>query len=69
MAKADYVVRLIDEAEQLSDRICKLQAIITGYASGTLDFDPDCPLELLLQQYSAMHQYLMVLWRRLEIEA
>ena len=38
------------------------------YEAGTLDFTPDCSLELLKEQASAMGKYLYVLEVRAQIE-
>lgn len=69
MPSEGHVQRLVAEAEELQERTAKLQATITKAKAGTLDFELDCPVRLLEEQYEAMHSYLMFLWRRLEIEA
>ena len=69
MPSDGHVQRLIAEAEELQERTAKLQAMITKYKAGTLDFEPSCSVKLLEEQYDAMHSYLMFLWRRLDIEA
>ena len=46
----------------------KLHRMIVKYEAGTLDFKPNCPLELLKRQSAAMGSYLYVLEMRSEIE-
>lgn len=64
----DYKERLKCEYHQLKDRYEKLHKICIKYEAGTLDFTPNCPLELLKEQKSAMGMYLNCLERRAEIE-
>jgi len=42
--------------------------MIIKYEAGTLDFQPDCPLELLKRQAKAMGEYLYVLEMRAQLE-
>ena len=45
-----------------------LHRMIVKYEAGTLDFKPNCSLELLKKQAAAMGSYLYVLEMRSEIE-
>lgn len=64
----DYKERMIEEYKQLAERLLKLGIMIEKYDSGTLDFEPTCPIELLEDQYCAMRLYLNVLVQRATIE-
>ena len=64
----DYKERMKDEYHQLKTRYDKLHKMVTKYEAGTLDFTPNCPLELLKQQKKAMGEYLHCLEVRAEIE-
>ena len=68
MCEKNYRVRFIAEYLQLKIRYDKLHKMIVKYEAGTLDFTPDCSLELLKKQASLMGQYLYVLEMRAEIE-
>ena len=68
MCEKDYRVRFIAEYLQLRIRYDKLHRMVVKYEAGTLDFTPDCSLELLKKQASLMGQYLYVLEMRAEIE-
>ena len=56
------------EYEELVSRERKLNVMVTKYAHGTLDFEPNCPLALLREQLQAMDAYRKVLEKRAEIE-
>lgn len=64
----DYKQRMIEEYKQLAERFIKLGRIIEKHNSGTLDFKPACPMELLEDQYCAMRLYLNILVQRATIE-
>jgi len=64
----DYKERLVIELRQLQDKCNKLENMLIKYASGTLDFTPSCPLELLKEQLTHMWHYLHILKVRAEIE-
>ena len=68
MNSADYKDRFKAEYLQTKIRYEKLHNMIVKYEAGTLDFDPDCPLELLKSQASMMGNYLFALEKRAEIE-
>ena len=63
-----YKERVKDEYHELKARYDRLHSMATKYEAGTLDFIPDCPLELLKQQKKAMGEYLHTLEVRAEIE-
>ena len=68
MCEKNYRVRFIAEYLQTEIRYDKLHRMGVRYEAGTLDFTPDCSLELLKRQASLMGQYLYVLELRAEIE-
>ena len=68
MGSNDYKDRFKAEYWQTKVRYNKLHAMIIKYEAGTLDFTPDCPLELLKNQASAMGHYLYCLEIRAEVE-
>lgn len=64
----DWQRRFIDEYNALKDKYTKLHEMVVKYEAGTLEFEPNCPLDLLQQQKAAMGQYLYCLELRAEIE-
>ena len=64
----DWQKRLIDESIELSGKIIKLSKIINKYANGTLNFIPNCSIELLTMQLNAMMNYHNILRVRIDIE-
>lgn len=64
----DYKIRFVKEYKELKERYEKLHKMIVKAEAGTLDFEPDCPLDLLKQQAKAMGEYLHILEIRSEIE-
>ena len=60
----DYLVRLVEENEQLMDRYRKLKLFIDGELFRTLDHDEQA---LMRMQLNAMDIYGYVLAKRLEI--
>ena len=56
-----YKLRFINEYHELNNRIDKLNALLINYDLGTLDFAPDCPINLLRAQIGAMLAYLNIL--------
>lgn len=64
----NYKQRMIEEYKQLAERFIKLGRMIEKHNSGTLDFKPACPMELLEDQYCAMRLYLNILIQRATIE-
>ena len=63
-----YQERFINEYNELSGRITKLDNMLKKYKNGELDFELDCPYELLYTQLVYMINYLCVLEKRAEIE-
>lgn len=64
----DYKERMKKEYWQLKDRYDKLHQMCIKYEAGTLDFTPNCELDLLKEQKAAMCHYLKCLGIRAEIE-
>lgn len=64
----DWKKRFVDEYHTLKDKYTKLHKMVMKYEAGTLEFEPNCPLDLLKQQKTAMGQYLYCLELRAEIE-
>lgn len=64
----DYKVRFVKEYKELKEKYGKLHKMIVKAEAGTLDFELDCPLDLLKQQAKAMGEYLHILEIRAEIE-
>ena len=65
MNSPDYKERLKAEYWQTKIRYEKHHRMTVKYEAGTLDFEPDCELSLLLEQKKYMGLYL----NRLEIRA
>lgn len=68
MISNNYKERFMAEYYQLKIRRDKLHNMIVKYAVGTLDFVPDCPLEILEKQEEIMDKYLEILEIRSQIE-
>lgn len=68
MLDKDYKVRFAAEYWQTKHRYDRLHNMVVKYEAGTLDFTPNCPLELLKNQKAAMGKYLYVLEVRAQIE-
>ena len=68
MTSDDHKKRFLAEYQQLKIRIEKLDKIIVAYKAGTLDFELNCPIELLRDQKQAMENYLFLLKVRAEFE-
>ena len=64
----DYKKRMVEEYQELWPRVVKLENILNRYGKGELDFEPTCPIDLLVAQYHAMSTYLNILNVRAEIE-
>lgn len=63
-----YVNRMIAEYHELKDKYNKLHRMLVKHEAGTLDFEPNCPIELLEHQANVMGEYLHILEVRAEIE-
>nr|DAF41053.1 MAG TPA: Thioredoxin-like domain [Caudoviricetes sp.] len=68
MQSKDYRDRFIAEWAQTRIRIAKLDRMLQRHYSGTLDFEPTCPIILLEKQLLAMKQYADMLEVRAAIE-
>ena len=68
MLSDDYKERFWAEYWQVCTRFEKLTAMIDKYLVGKLDFEPDCPIQLLMTQASYMRMYMQVLEARAKIE-
>lgn len=68
MQSEDYKERFIAEWAQTRIRIAKLDRMLQRHYSGTLDFEPTCPIILLEKQLLAMKQYADMLEVRAAIE-
>ena len=68
MLSEDYRSRFKAEYLQTKIRYEKLHNTIVKYEANTLDFSPNCPLDLLKSQASAMGNYLYTLEIRAELE-
>lgn len=68
MNSDDYKERFQAEYYQTKIRYEKLHRMCVKYEAGTLDFTPNCSLELLKEQKSYMGKYLNCLEVRAEIE-
>ena len=68
MSSTDHKDRFKAEYLQTKIRYEKLHRTIVRYEAGTLDFEPNCSIQLLKTQASAMGNYLYTLEVRAEIE-
>ena len=68
MNSSDYKERFKAEYWQTKIRYDKLHRMTVKYEAGTLDFEPDCELSLLLEQKKYMGLYLNRLEVRAEVE-
>ena len=64
----DWKERVVQEYKELKERYNKLHRMLIKYEAGTLDFTPNCSLELLKEQKMYMGEYLRILEIRAEIE-
>lgn len=64
----DWKERVQLEYKQLKERYDKLHNMIVKYEAGTLEFTPNCPIDLLKEQAAAMGKYLYLLEVRAQIE-
>ena len=64
----DWKERFVQEYKELEERYNKLHRMLIKYEAGTLDFTPNCSLELLKEQKRYMGEYLRILEIRSEIE-
>lgn len=64
----DYKQRMAEEYQELNQRVIKLENILYRHRNGNIDFEPNCPIDLLRAQYNAMCAYMSILEVRSEIE-
>lgn len=64
----EWKERFSGEYWSLKHRYDNLHKMIVKYEAGTLDFTPNCSLELLKEQKAAMGKYLYILEVRAQIE-
>ena len=64
----DWKKRFIAEYYQTKIRYIRLHNLIVNYEAGTLEFTPNCPLDLLKKQKAAMGKYLYILEVRARLE-
>lgn len=63
-----YKERMVKEYQELRRKQEKLHRILVKCEAGTLDFELNCPVDLLRKQEWAMVEYLNILELRAEIE-
>ena len=68
LQSADWKDRFRGEYWLVKDKYNKLHKMCIKYEAGTLDFTPNCSLELLKEQKKHMGMYLHTLEVRAEIE-
>lgn len=68
MTSDDYEARFVAEYYQTLVRYRKLEEITIKYEARTLEFEPECGIELLKEQLRHMGNYIRCLRIRAEIE-
>ncbi|WP_297993935.1 hypothetical protein [uncultured Clostridium sp.] len=68
MGSSDYKERFRAEYFQLKIRLEGLSRMLFKYKAGTLNFEPSCSYDLLLEQFYNMRKYLWILEERAKIE-
>lgn len=68
LADSSWQDRMKKEYRELKERYEKLHRMVTKYEAGTINFTPNCPIDLLCQQKRHMGEYLHDLEIRAEIE-
>lgn len=64
----DWKERFKKEYYELRERFSKLEYMISKYEKGTLEFKPNCPIDLLESQLRVMYNYLCILQERAKLE-
>lgn len=64
----DWKERFKIEYYELRERFSKLDYMIGKYEKGTLEFKPNCPIDLLKSQLHVMYNYLWILQERAKLE-
>ncbi len=68
IGEPEYKTRMRAEYREVKSRYNKLHMMIVKYEAGTLDFTPNCKIDILKRQAAAMGEYLYILEIRAEIE-
>ena len=68
MTSDDYKDRFKAEYFQTKNRCEKLDIMIDHMIDGSLDFQPKCPIYILIKQLETMSEYLDILTARAQIE-
>ncbi len=68
MTSEDYKKRFVAEYMQTKIRAEKLQNVVNRYERDELDFELECPIDLLKRQLRTMRDYLLILDCRAEME-
>ena len=63
-----YKIKLLNEYNELGDRIEKLTDLLRKHTFKELDFELNCPKSLLLEQLEVMKKYHKCLAIRIKIE-
>lgn len=66
MLSDDYEDRFKAEYYQTVHRANKLRKLIRDHKQGKLNFEPDCPIDILIWQLKTMDEYAYILKRRAE---
>ena len=64
----DYKFRMAKEYKELKERYDKLHRLLVKHDACTLEFDLNCPVDILREQAAVMGRYLYILEMRAEIE-
>lgn len=64
----DWKERFKIEYYELRERFSRLEYMISKYEKGTLEFKPNCPIDLLKSQLRVMYNYLCILQERAKLE-
>lgn len=68
MVSGDWASRFHAEYQQLKIRVEGLQNMICDLVNGTLTFEPNTQIEILMKQLNVMEQYMTLLEVRAAIE-
>ena len=64
----DYKVRMVKEYKDLKEKCNRLHKILIKYEAETLNFELNCPVDMLYEQLDVMERYIQILEIRAEIE-
>ena len=68
MVSGDYSKRFVAEYDQVCIRMNRLNGLLDAWDAGKLDFEPECPRDMLNNQYAAYNRLRLILEQRAEIE-